>query len=79
MNRHLDGGCQVPIACYAEFVGSGAQLLLRGLVGKPDGTQILRAQALAPAEAAEQLGVQVAEALLSQGAAAILAEVYGAQ
>ena len=79
MNCHLDGGCQVPIACYAEFVGSGEQLLLRGLVGKPDGSQILRAQATAPAALAEQLGVEVAQDLLAQGAAAILAEVYGAR
>ncbi len=77
MNRHLEGGCQVPIACYAELVDGGEQLWLRGLVGKPDGSQILRAQATAPAAAAEQLGIQVAEDLLSQGAAAILAEVYG--
>jgi hydroxymethylbilane synthase len=77
MNRRLDGGCQVPIACYAEFVGGGEQLLLRGLVGKPDGSQILRAQAMAPAAQAEQLGIAVAEDLLSQGAAAILAEIYG--
>jgi len=77
MNRRLDGGCQVPIACYAEFVGGGEQLLLRGLVGKPDGSQILRAQATAPATQAEQLGILVAEDLLSQGAAAILADVYG--
>ena len=76
LNRRLDGGCQVPIACYAEFVGGG-QLLLRGLVGKPDGSQILRAQAMAPAAQAERLGILVAEDLLSQGAAAILAEVYG--
>ena len=77
MNRRLDGGCQVPIACYAEFVGDGEQLLLRGLVGRPDGSQILRAQATAPAAEAERLGIEVAEDLLSQGAAAILAEVYG--
>ena len=77
MNRRLEGGCQVPIACYADFVGDGEQLLLRGLVGKPDGSQLLRAEATAPAAEAEQLGVRVAEDLLSQGAAAILAEVYG--
>jgi hydroxymethylbilane synthase len=35
----------------------------------------LRAQATAPAVQAEQLGIAVAEDLLSQGAAAILAEV----
>ena len=77
MNRRLEGGCQVPIACYADFVGAGEQLLLRGLVGKPDGSQLLRAEATAPVAEAEQLGVRVAEDLLSQGAAAILAEVYG--
>ena len=76
MNRRLEGGCQVPIACYAEFVGGDDQLLLRGLVGNPDGSLILRAHATAPAAVAEQLGVEVAEDLLSQGAAAILAEVY---
>jgi hydroxymethylbilane synthase len=77
MNRHLEGGCQVPIACYAEFVGSGEQLLLRGLVGKPDGSLLLRAEATASSNEAEQLGVQVAKDLLGQGAGAILAEVYG--
>ena len=76
MNRRLEGGCQVPIACYSEFVEGSQQLLLRGLVGRPDGSQILRAQATAPAADAEQLGISVAEDLLSQGAAAILAEVY---
>jgi hydroxymethylbilane synthase len=76
MNRHLQGGCQVPIACYAEFVRGKDELLLRGLVGKPDGSLILRAQATALAADAEQLGIQVAQDLLSQGAAGILAEVY---
>lgn len=77
MNRRLEGGCQVPIACYADFVDDGGQLFLRGLVGRPDGSQLLRAEATAPTAQAEQLGVRVAEDLLSQGAAAILAEVYG--
>jgi hydroxymethylbilane synthase len=76
MNRQLQGGCQVPIACYATQQGNG-ELWLRGLVGKPDGSLVLRAEQRAPAANAEQLGVAVAEALLDQGAAAILAEVYG--
>ncbi|GHD36500.1 hydroxymethylbilane synthase [Parahalioglobus pacificus] len=75
MNRHLNGGCQVPIACYAVI--EGEQLWLRGLVGRPDGSQILRAEGRAPMARAEALGVEVGEALLAQGAAAILAEVYG--
>ena len=75
LNKHLNGGCQVPIACYALLEGD--ELWLRGLVGQPDGGLLLRAEARAPRAAAEALGVQVAEALLAQGAARILAEVYG--
>jgi hydroxymethylbilane synthase len=75
LNKHLNGGCQVPIACYALL--EGEQLWLRGLVGQPDGGLLLRAEARAPRAAAEQLGVQVAEQLLAQGAAQILKAVYG--
>lgn len=77
MNRRLGGGCQVPIGCFAEFVGEGRQLWLRGLVGSPDGSRILRADATAPAAQADQLGIAVAEDLLAQGAQRILADVYG--
>ncbi|WP_286978104.1 hydroxymethylbilane synthase [Pseudomonas sp.] len=75
LNKHLNGGCQVPIACYALLEGD--QLWLRGLVGQPDGSQLLSAQQRMPATSAEQLGVAVAEDLLQQGAAAILQAVYG--
>jgi hydroxymethylbilane synthase len=75
MNRRLNGGCQVPIACYAEITGDN-QLWLRGLVGSADGKEILRAQATAERDQAEALGIEVAEALLAQGADRILAEVY---
>jgi len=75
LNKHLNGGCQVPIACYALL--EDEQLWLRGLVGQPDGGLLLRAEGRAPAADAEALGVQVAEALLAQGANAILAAVYG--
>ena len=77
LNRHLNGGCQVPIACFAELKSGGDTLWLRGLVGKPDGSVILRAQAQAPATRAQELGISVAQDLLAQGAEAILAEVYG--
>jgi len=75
LNKHLNGGCQVPIACYAVL--EGEQLWLRGLVGQPDGNMLLRAESRAPAVDAEPLGVRVAEALLEQGAAAILQAVAG--
>ncbi|MEM8661144.1 MAG: hydroxymethylbilane synthase [Pseudomonadota bacterium] len=77
MNKHLQGGCQVPIACFAELIEGGTRLHLRGLVGRPDGSQVLRAEGKAALNQAEDLGQRVAEQLLEQGAAAILAEVYG--
>ncbi|MBD9653388.1 MULTISPECIES: hydroxymethylbilane synthase [unclassified Pseudomonas] len=75
MNKRLNGGCQVPIACYAIL--EGEQLWLRGLVGEPDGSRLLRAEQRGSAEDAERLGIEVAEALLAQGAGEILAAVYG--
>lgn len=77
MNQHLQGGCQVPIACYAAYLADTGRLWLRGLVGRPDGSLILRAEAEADAADAEQLGIRVAEKLLQQGAAEILAGVHG--
>lgn len=74
LNRHLNGGCQVPIACYAVLEGD--QLWLRGLVGQPDGTVMLRAEARAPRADAEALGISVAKDLLAQGAGEILAKIY---
>ncbi len=75
MNRHLQGGCQVPIACYA-VLDQGAQLWLRGLVGSPDGSRILSDDIRGNVQSAEQLGVELAERLIACGADTILAEVY---
>ncbi|MEP5764133.1 MAG: hydroxymethylbilane synthase [Halieaceae bacterium] len=78
LNTRLQGGCQVPIAAFAEYDSQDPdQLWLRGLVGRADGTEILRAEARASAAEAEALGVSVAEELLSQGAAELLAAAYG--
>ncbi|TBU97012.1 hydroxymethylbilane synthase [Phytopseudomonas dryadis] len=75
LNKRLNGGCQVPIACYAVL--DGEQLWLRGLVGSPNGELLLRAEQRAAAGDGERLGIEVAEALLAQGAGAILQAVYG--
>jgi hydroxymethylbilane synthase len=69
----LGGGCQVPIGAYAEKTGDG--LHLDAMVGRPDGSLILREQA--SGSAAESLGRRTAEALLKRGADRILSEVYG--
>ena len=75
MNRALQGGCQVPIGAYAELEGD--QLWLRGLVGSPDGRQILRAECRGAASDPVALGQTLAEQLLAQGAARLLSEIYG--
>ena len=74
MNRRLQGGCQVPIACYA--IHRDNQLWLRGLVGAPDGSQMLFDEISGPVGDAEKMGVELAERLLAAGADKILAEVY---
>lgn len=76
LNRRLEGGCQVPIAGYAILLENG-QLWLRGLVGSPDGTRVLRAELSGSAADPEALGLQLAEMLLAQGAGEILREIYG--
>ncbi len=70
LNATLNGGCQVPIAGYAEL--DGGDLYLRGLVGEPDGSLILRDEVRGPRARAHDLGVELAERLLAQGADRIL-------
>ncbi|MGO2477684.1 MAG: hydroxymethylbilane synthase [Pseudoalteromonas sp.] len=74
MNRRLEGGCQVPIGAYALV--NGEQVHLRGLVGAVDGSQILRDEISGHVNDADNLGVELAEKLLAQGADKILAQVY---
>lgn len=76
LNTRLHGGCQVPIAGHALL--EGGQLWLRGLVGEPDGSILVRGEMRGPAADAEQLGIALAEDLLARGARAILARVFGA-
>ena len=70
VNARLEGGCQVPIASFAELEGDS--LNLRALVGAVDGSVIYRSERNGSQHDAERLGVEVAEDLLKQGAKAIL-------
>ena len=74
MNERLEGGCQVPIGSFATL--DADTLTLTGMVGKPDGTQLLFASATGKAHRGEALGIEVAEALLEQGAGEILKALY---
>lgn len=74
MNHRLQGGCQVPIAGHA-LLASGT-LSLRGLVGRPDGSEVVRGEVSGPQAQAGQLGIALADDLLARGAREILRDVY---
>ncbi len=73
MNRVLNGGCQVPIASFAEL--DGDILRLRGLVGQPDARVILRTEQSVNINEFEKAGWEAAKHLLAQGAGEILASL----
>jgi len=75
LNERLQGGCQVPIAGYAEI--SHGVILLRALVGRPDGGELVQGVISGKPADAVELGQVLADDLLSRGAREILAEVYG--
>jgi hydroxymethylbilane synthase len=68
----LGATCRTPVAGYARLVDGQVNML--GLVGRPDGSEVI-ADGISgkPGEAAE-LGVRLADALLARGAGKILAE-----
>ncbi|MBU8898246.1 hydroxymethylbilane synthase [Corallococcus sp. H22C18031201] len=66
----LEGGCTVPLAGHATV--SGERVHLRGLVGRPDGTLVIRGEVRGDAADAETLGEALADDLLARGAASIL-------
>jgi len=74
MNGRLQGGCQVPIAGFAEI--QGKQMIMRGLVGSPDGSILYRATEQSDLTQAKQIGYTIADKLIAQGADKILQAVY---
>jgi hydroxymethylbilane synthase len=72
--KRLEGGCQVPIAAHGTVGGDA--VALAGLIGKPDGSLILRGSRSGPISDPEAVGVALAVELLSRGGREILDEVY---
>lgn len=72
--RLVGGGCALPLGAYAEDRKEGVRLM--AVVVRPDGSDLLWAQAEAGSPA--QVAVAVAETLLLAGAGEILAAVSGA-
>jgi hydroxymethylbilane synthase len=77
MNAALAGGCQAPVAGFSIIMGD--RIELRGLVGWPNGSAIVRGEISGAAEAAAVLGEQLAWELLEQGARPILDELLGGE
>lgn len=73
-NAGLGGGCHVPIGVYAELQHDHITLL--GMVGRVDGSKIIRRTIQGQRQNAEALGVTLAEQLLSSGADEILRDVF---
>ena len=74
MNARLQGGCQVPIGGYAEIEKD--IIVVRGLVGRPDGSEMVHGVISGRLEDAAELGDVLAQDLLSRGAAEILQELF---
>jgi hydroxymethylbilane synthase len=66
----LHAGCSAPVGAWGRVEGD--ELVLEGLVASLDGRQVLRASARGTLQNAGQLGKQVAEELLGQGAEQII-------
>jgi hydroxymethylbilane synthase len=77
----MEGGCQVPVAALAAL-DAGDTLRLHGRVIALDGSRMvqgLEVQRVGDGDEAERLGAALAERLIAEGAAEILAEVRSAQ
>jgi hydroxymethylbilane synthase len=72
VSRTLEANCEVPVGAFAEL--NAGKLGIVGMVASQDGARIIRATLEGVPEQAEELGIALAEELLSQGAADLLAE-----
>ena len=71
----LGVGCRTPVAGHATL--AGGRLMVVGLVGRPDASEMIRETVTgAPGEAAA-LGAALAQRLLARGADRILRELEG--
>jgi hydroxymethylbilane synthase len=77
--RRLEGGCQVPLGALGSL--SGSTLSLRASVCALDGSKMLHVEGACPASAdnAVTLGQRLADELLGQGAADLIAQERGAR
>ncbi len=66
----LEGGCQVPLGAWARLEGD--ELVLEACILSADGADYIRKRAASPPRKAEELGRELAQAMLADGADRIL-------
>jgi hydroxymethylbilane synthase len=66
----LEGSCQVPIAVYAK--PEGDDMIIRAMVGLPDGTEVLQDSLKLAKSEAEEGGRLLADRMIAQGAKSLL-------
>ena len=71
VNGYLEGSCQIPLAGFAEIIDS--KLVLRSVLGSPNGAQLIRAQREGLLDDGPSMGVDLAKELLANGGKEILA------
>ena len=69
----LQGSCQVPLAVFTRLEGD--EIRISGMVGMPDGSQLLRSEMAGSKGDIDKLSAAVADDLLSQGAGRIIASL----
>ena len=72
--KTLEGGCQVPIAGFAQV--SGDVLSFEGLVAELDGSVIFKETETGARDQAEEMGIRVAKKLLTSGGGDVLRRLY---
>lgn len=68
--HRLEGGCQVPIAAFAQL--EGGNLKLDGMVAETDGSVMIRDQISGSSDDPESLGTSLAQRLIDRGAGDIV-------
>ncbi len=68
----LGATCRTPVAGYARI--ERGRVVVLGLVGRPDGSELIADRIDGQPDEAVELGVKLADALLARGAGTILAE-----
>ncbi len=71
--KSLEGGCQIPVGALGTF--ENGHVRLEGVVASLDGETLVRSSLSGDADCAAQIGVRLAEKMISMGAGEILRKI----